>query len=80
LEKVCWRIRHKEQNDRYQHRVHRIQTTSNNGNNKADKEYEESDDHLFSSPQFHVSTMLPFNEQDKQQLERKRHIGNGKGL
>lgn len=25
---------------------------------------------------FHVSTMLPFNEADKQQLERKRHIGN----
>jgi len=25
---------------------------------------------------FHVSTMLPFNSKDKQQLERKRHIGN----
>ncbi|KJE97824.1 hypothetical protein CAOG_007918 [Capsaspora owczarzaki ATCC 30864] len=25
---------------------------------------------------FHVSTMLPYNEADKQQLERKRHIGN----
>jgi len=25
---------------------------------------------------FHVSTMLPFNEADKQRLERKRHIGN----
>lgn len=25
---------------------------------------------------FHVSTMLPFKEQDPQQLERKRHIGN----
>jgi len=25
---------------------------------------------------FHVSTMLPFNQKDKQQLERKRHIGN----
>eukprot|EP01094_Clydonella_sp_ATCC50884_P002417 TRINITY_DN1184_c0_g1_i1.p2 TRINITY_DN1184_c0_g1~~TRINITY_DN1184_c0_g1_i1.p2 ORF type:complete len:307 (+),score=95.66 TRINITY_DN1184_c0_g1_i1:883-1803(+) len=25
---------------------------------------------------YHVSTMLPFNEADKQQLERKRHIGN----
>ncbi|KAI8838115.1 hypothetical protein BC829DRAFT_371413 [Chytridium lagenaria] len=25
---------------------------------------------------FHVSTLLPFNEKDKQQLERKRHIGN----
>jgi len=25
---------------------------------------------------FHVSTMLPFNPKDKQQLERKRHIGN----
>ncbi|KAJ1560856.1 hypothetical protein HK096_006954, partial [Nowakowskiella sp. JEL0078] len=25
---------------------------------------------------FHVSTLLPFNEADKQQLERKRHIGN----
>lgn len=24
----------------------------------------------------HVSTMLPFNPKDKQQLERKRHIGN----
>eukprot|EP01132_Coremiostelium_polycephalum_P006168 gene6168-7682_t len=25
---------------------------------------------------YHVSCMLPFNEKDKQQLERKRHIGN----
>jgi RAP1 GTPase activating protein 1 len=25
---------------------------------------------------FHVSTLLPFNPLDKQQLERKRHIGN----
>lgn len=25
---------------------------------------------------FHVSTLLPFNEKDKQQLERKRHLGN----
>jgi len=25
---------------------------------------------------FHVSTMLPFHVKDKQQLERKRHIGN----
>ena len=25
---------------------------------------------------FHVSTMLPFSESDKQQLQRKRHIGN----
>ena len=25
---------------------------------------------------FHVSTMLPFNAADKQQLERKRHLGN----
>jgi RAP1 GTPase activating protein 1 len=25
---------------------------------------------------YHVSTMLPFNPKDKQQLERKRHIGN----
>jgi len=25
---------------------------------------------------FHVSTMLPYVEQDEQQLERKRHIGN----
>jgi len=25
---------------------------------------------------FHVSTLLPHNEADKQQLERKRHIGN----
>jgi len=25
---------------------------------------------------FHVSTMLPHNPQDKQQLEKKRHIGN----
>lgn len=25
---------------------------------------------------FHVSTMLPFSDTDKQQLERKRHIGN----
>ncbi|KAJ3099390.1 hypothetical protein HDU97_003223 [Phlyctochytrium planicorne] len=25
---------------------------------------------------FHVSTLLPFNDRDKQQLERKRHIGN----
>ncbi|GAM26221.1 hypothetical protein SAMD00019534_093960, partial [Acytostelium subglobosum LB1] len=25
---------------------------------------------------FHVSTLLPFNVKDKQQLERKRHIGN----
>ncbi|EGG16091.1 RapGAP/RanGAP domain-containing protein [Cavenderia fasciculata] len=25
---------------------------------------------------YHVSSLLPFNEKDKQQLERKRHIGN----
>ncbi|KAJ1552517.1 hypothetical protein HK405_011033 [Cladochytrium tenue] len=25
---------------------------------------------------FHVATFLPFNDKDKQQLERKRHIGN----
>ncbi|KAJ3117488.1 hypothetical protein HDU96_006582 [Phlyctochytrium bullatum] len=25
---------------------------------------------------FHISTFLPYNEKDKQQLERKRHIGN----
>jgi len=25
---------------------------------------------------YHVSCMLPFNDKDKQQLERKRHIGN----
>ena len=25
---------------------------------------------------FHVSTLLPHNPLDKQQLERKRHIGN----
>jgi len=25
---------------------------------------------------FHVSTLLPYNKDDKQQLERKRHIGN----
>ena len=25
---------------------------------------------------FHVSTMLPYNEKDSQQLERKRHLGN----
>eukprot|EP00008_Paramoeba_atlantica_P008645 CAMPEP_0201490566 /NCGR_PEP_ID=MMETSP0151_2-20130828/26638_1 /ASSEMBLY_ACC=CAM_ASM_000257 /TAXON_ID=200890 /ORGANISM="Paramoeba atlantica, Strain 621/1 / CCAP 1560/9" /LENGTH=372 /DNA_ID=CAMNT_0047876567 /DNA_START=133 /DNA_END=1251 /DNA_ORIENTATION=- len=25
---------------------------------------------------YHVSTMLPYNPQDKQQLEKKRHIGN----
>lgn len=25
---------------------------------------------------YHVSTLLPFNPKDKQQLERKRHIGN----
>ena len=25
---------------------------------------------------FHVSTLLPFNASDKQQLERKRHVGN----
>ncbi|KAJ3012173.1 UNVERIFIED_CONTAM: hypothetical protein HDU68_001344 [Siphonaria sp. JEL0065] len=25
---------------------------------------------------FHVSTLLPYNEKDKQQLERKRHLGN----
>ena len=25
---------------------------------------------------FHVSTMLPFLTNDKQQLQRKRHIGN----
>ena len=25
---------------------------------------------------FHVSTLLPFSESDKQQLQRKRHIGN----
>ena len=26
---------------------------------------------------YHVSTMLPFSGSDKQQLERKRHLGNG---
>ena len=25
---------------------------------------------------FHVSTCLPYYENDKQQLERKRHLGN----
>ena len=25
---------------------------------------------------FHVATLLPFNPLDKQQLEKKRHIGN----
>jgi len=25
---------------------------------------------------FHVATLLPYKEDDKQQLERKRHIGN----
>ncbi|KAF2361377.1 Rap GTPase activating protein domain [Trinorchestia longiramus] len=25
---------------------------------------------------FHVSTMLPFSKENKQQVERKRHIGN----
>lgn len=25
---------------------------------------------------FHVATMLPFQEQDEQKVERKRHIGN----
>lgn len=25
---------------------------------------------------FHVSTLLPFSKENKQQLERKRHIGN----
>ena len=25
---------------------------------------------------FHVSTLLPYSESDKQQLQRKRHIGN----
>lgn len=25
---------------------------------------------------FHVSTLLPYNKNDSQQLERKRHIGN----
>jgi RAP1 GTPase activating protein 1 len=25
---------------------------------------------------FHVSTLLPYNAKDKQQLERKRHLGN----
>jgi len=25
---------------------------------------------------FHVSTMIPFNENDEQQVERKRHLGN----
>ena len=25
---------------------------------------------------FHVSTLLPFTENDSQQLQRKRHIGN----
>eukprot|EP01104_Vermistella_antarctica_P006472 TRINITY_DN1717_c0_g1_i1.p1 TRINITY_DN1717_c0_g1~~TRINITY_DN1717_c0_g1_i1.p1 ORF type:complete len:376 (+),score=90.65 TRINITY_DN1717_c0_g1_i1:187-1314(+) len=29
-----------------------------------------------SEVMFHVSTLLPWNEMDKQQLERKRHIGN----
>jgi RAP1 GTPase activating protein 1 len=27
---------------------------------------------------FHCSTLLPFREGDPQQIERKRHIGNGK--
>ena len=26
---------------------------------------------------FHCSTLLPFNPADRQQIERKRHIGNG---
>lgn len=26
---------------------------------------------------FHCSTLLPFNRDDHQQIERKRHIGNG---
>jgi len=29
---------------------------------------------------FHVSTLLPHRDFDKQQLERKRHIGNDIGL
>jgi hypothetical protein len=27
-------------------------------------------------PRFHVSTMLPFQPEDKQRVEKKRHIGN----
>jgi hypothetical protein len=26
---------------------------------------------------FHCATLLPFNKDDLQQIERKRHIGNG---
>ena len=29
---------------------------------------------------FHVQTYLPFNPTDKQQIQRKKHIGNGKKL
>ena len=25
---------------------------------------------------FHVSTLLPFTDTDRQQLQRKRHVGN----
>eukprot|EP01119_Soliformovum_irregulare_P017461 TRINITY_DN5196_c0_g1_i1.p1 TRINITY_DN5196_c0_g1~~TRINITY_DN5196_c0_g1_i1.p1 ORF type:complete len:962 (+),score=316.20 TRINITY_DN5196_c0_g1_i1:150-3035(+) len=32
--------------------------------------------HLGFEIMFHVSTMLPYSAQDKQQLERKRHLGN----
>ena len=28
---------------------------------------------------YHVSTFLPFTKTDVQQIQRKRHIGNGKG-
>ena len=30
----------------------------------------------FVEVMFHVSTLLPYSESDKQQLQRKRHIGN----
>ena len=29
---------------------------------------------------FHVSTMLPYQEDDKQRVERKRHLGNDIGI
>lgn len=29
---------------------------------------------------FHVSTLLPFDEKNRQQLERKRHLGNDMGV
>lgn len=28
---------------------------------------------------YHVSTLLPSSQGDKQQIQRKRHIGNGRG-